>query len=191
MRSAYACARHAGIALQRHPERALLVPLTQPAPAYTEDRLLERQAQVEGLIMLSDRTVEGACRSTLQCLGHSALAWMPARRASECCLFGSAAHAVLCHAMPGSEAAARVTTEALASDMAAFKAANPGAELEVGAWELGGSCLWTRLSAPRPPACLASLACCLHSRAGLPALALTKGPGSRREGMWCWAKAVE
>jgi hypothetical protein len=38
----------------------------------------------------------------------------------------------LCLANAGSEAAERVTTEGLASDMAAFKAANPGAVLEVG-----------------------------------------------------------
>jgi hypothetical protein len=57
-----------------------------------------------------------------------------------CCLpFSVQADTHVClpdHNTPGagSEAAERVTTEGLASDMAAFKAANPGAVLEVGGW---------------------------------------------------------
>eukprot|EP00798_Chlamydomonas_sp_ICE-L_P020824 gene20823-27654_t len=72
--------------LSRHPDRPLRIPITQPPPAYTEDRMLERQAAMEGLMM------------------------------------GSVPE--------GSELANRLATGLLTSDMAAFKAANPGAVIE-------------------------------------------------------------
>lgn len=45
--------------LARHPDRPIRVPMTQPPPAYTEDRLLERHAQVAGVLSLSGLTPEG------------------------------------------------------------------------------------------------------------------------------------
>ncbi|KAJ9511470.1 hypothetical protein QJQ45_029869, partial [Haematococcus lacustris] len=57
-------------------------------PVYSEDRMMERAAQVEGLLLLSSASEQGV------------------------------------------EAAARVSSEVLVADMAAFKAANPGAVLE-------------------------------------------------------------
>ena len=40
--------------LSRHPDRPIRVPLTQPAPAFTEDRLAERQAALRGLLASPD-----------------------------------------------------------------------------------------------------------------------------------------
>ena len=40
--------------LSRHHDRPVRVPLTQPAPAFTEDRLAERQAALRGLLASPD-----------------------------------------------------------------------------------------------------------------------------------------
>lgn len=53
-----------GLTLVRHADRPMRVPITQPPPVYTEDRLHERQAQVEAL--LSGVTPEGGCDQAVE-----------------------------------------------------------------------------------------------------------------------------
>ena len=50
--------------LSRHPERPIRVPLTQPAAAFTEDRIAERRAALRGLLAspdIGEREVGGTC----------------------------------------------------------------------------------------------------------------------------------